>query len=205
MHTGGTPRNIRRRSVAWPAAVEAELGPEFFTRGWNAVAGCPAEHRGHGIWPEDPRATTDEPVHTRDQPFGARHAAPAGRRKDMRVAGQPGRRHNRNRRPGKWRLWLLVMAVAVAAVSAQVASREQGRMQAISAGGPMRTAGRGSAAATAAGIRVLAARWVTGQVSGSAIVSCDPAMCAALAARGLPGANMLMLRPAVQGAAADAR
>src|SRR6266566_1498795 len=138
MHAGGTPRDVRQGSVAWPAAVEAELGPGFFTRGRNALAGCPARHRGQETWPEDPRATADGLVRTRNHPLGGRHAAPAGWGDDMR-ASQPGRRPRRGRggRPGKWRLWLLVAAVAVAAVSAQVASRAPGRMQAISAGGPI--------------------------------------------------------------------
>jgi hypothetical protein len=46
------------------------------------------------------------------------------------------------------------------------------------------------AAATA---RSQAARWVTRQVSRSAIVACDPQMCAALQAGGLPAADLLVL------------
>ena len=38
-------------------------------------------------------------------------------------------------------------------------------------------------------------RWVTRQVSGAAIIACDPAMCAALAQRGVPSGNLLALRP----------
>lgn len=40
-----------------------------------------------------------------------------------------------------------------------------------------------------------AAAWVAAQVSRSAVVSCDPATCAALAAAGFPGAGLLALRP----------
>ncbi len=40
----------------------------------------------------------------------------------------------------------------------------------------------------------LAAAWVAQQVSRSAIVACDPRMCAVLEARGVPAANVLILR-----------
>ena len=42
--------------------------------------------------------------------------------------------------------------------------------------------------------RAQAAAWVAVQVSGDTIVACDPAMCAALVARGVPAGNMLILR-----------
>ena len=40
----------------------------------------------------------------------------------------------------------------------------------------------------------LAAAWVAQQVARSSIVACDPLMCAALEARGVPAANLLILR-----------
>jgi hypothetical protein len=40
----------------------------------------------------------------------------------------------------------------------------------------------------------LAAEWVSQQVSRSAIVACDPAMCSLLRAQGVPAANLLILR-----------
>jgi hypothetical protein len=46
-------------------------------------------------------------------------------------------------------------------------------------------------AATAA--RTTAARWIAGQVSPSAIVACDPAMCAALQASGVAAGRLLVL------------
>jgi hypothetical protein len=61
---------------------------------------------------------------------------------------------------------------------------------------PSATAGghRISAGAEIA-IRNRAAAWVVGQVSRSAIVSCDPVMCQALEARGVSAASLLELRP----------
>jgi hypothetical protein len=41
--------------------------------------------------------------------------------------------------------------------------------------------------------RQQAAAWVTAQVSHSAVVSCDPAMCAALQARGFPAGDLMAL------------
>jgi hypothetical protein len=52
----------------------------------------------------------------------------------------------------------------------------------------------------AAAERLQAASWVSRQVSHSAVVGCDPAMCAALRARGMPSGALLMLGP---GAGAD--
>jgi hypothetical protein len=40
-----------------------------------------------------------------------------------------------------------------------------------------------------------AAAWVAGQVSGGAVLACDPAMCAALAQHGVPAGDLLVLGP----------
>ena len=45
-----------------------------------------------------------------------------------------------------------------------------------------------------------AAAWVAAQVSRSAVVSCDPAMCRALRARGVPAGDLLVLGPGGAGA-----
>jgi hypothetical protein len=64
------------------------------------------------------------------------------------------------------------------------------------------TAGKTSAASgtpglaqvqAASAVRQQAAAWVTAQVSHGAVVSCDPAMCAALEARGFPAGDLLTL------------
>jgi hypothetical protein len=47
----------------------------------------------------------------------------------------------------------------------------------------------------AAGVRQAAAAWVAAQVSHGAVVSCDPAMCAALEAKGFPAGDLLTLGP----------
>lgn len=53
-----------------------------------------------------------------------------------------------------------------------------------------------SAMTAAAALSQAAATWVAGQVSRSAIVSCDPAMCTELQAHGVPAGNLLVLGPA---------
>jgi len=60
------------------------------------------------------------------------------------------------------------------------------------------TAAAGSgkgAVANEGAIRAQAAAWVAGQVSRTAAVACDPVMCQALEARGMPAASLLELRP----------
>jgi len=52
-----------------------------------------------------------------------------------------------------------------------------------------------ASAATGAGVREAAAAWVASQVSRAGMVSCDPVMCQALEAHGVPAADLLVLRP----------
>jgi hypothetical protein len=63
------------------------------------------------------------------------------------------------------------------------------------AGRASHTAARATATVTAAAVRGQAAAWVTAQISRSAIVACDPAMCSALQTRGFPDGDLLMLGP----------
>jgi tetratricopeptide (TPR) repeat protein len=52
---------------------------------------------------------------------------------------------------------------------------------------------RVQAAASVTAVREQAAAWVAGQVSRSAIVACDPAMCSELARHRIPAGNLLVL------------
>jgi hypothetical protein len=94
----------------------------------------------------------------------------------------------------------VALAVVVAAVVAAVA------IPAIlshgSTGGSPRPSPSGSPAqggvsgvVAAAGVRRHAATWVAQQVSGDAVVACDPAMCGALQAAGVPVGRLLVLQP----------
>jgi hypothetical protein len=95
-----------------------------------------------------------------------------------------------------WRLLALV-ACAVLAVSAAVAAVVVGT----TASSPSRPSSRPSSAGSqisgslqaATATRTTAAQWIDGQVSPSAIVACDPAMCAALQASGVAAGRLLVL------------
>ena len=58
--------------------------------------------------------------------------------------------------------------------------------------GPVSAGALGASAAT----RNDAAKWIAGQVASSAVIACDPAMCAALQADGLAATRLLVLRTA---------
>ena len=99
----------------------------------------------------------------------------------------------RRSRPGQAR-WLAVIVAGLVAVillagAATVVLSGRARPGA----GP---AGAAQAVAAAAAARQRAAGWVAGQASPDAIVACDPAMCAALGAHGVPAGRLLVLGPA---------
>jgi hypothetical protein len=94
-----------------------------------------------------------------------------------------------------WRLLALVgcavlaVSAAVAAVVVETTASPAASPSRASAGGPPISVSLQAAAAT----RATAARWIAGQVSPSAIVACDPAMCAALQASGIGAGRLLAL------------
>lgn len=76
---------------------------------------------------------------------------------------------------------------AASQIAASQAAAGQGASQGVSPTALAQDAGQQRAEAQAAG-------WIAAQVSPSAIVSCDPAMCAALQAHGVPASRVLVLR-----------
>lgn len=102
-----------------------------------------------------------------------------------------------------WRL-LALIACAVLAISAAAAALVVGTTTAssptrvtIQASQASQTSSAGSQSSVslqaATVTRMTAARWIAGQVSASAIVACDPAMCAALQASGIAAGRLLVL------------
>jgi hypothetical protein len=81
--------------------------------------------------------------------------------------------------------------LASAQVSARISAPAHARM---SAHAPARTSAV-VAVSQAVAVRAEAAAWAAGQLSGGAIMACDPAMCAVLAQHGIAAGNLLMLRP----------
>jgi hypothetical protein len=130
-------------------------------------------------WPHDHHAEREASYHllqvselTRQAPAEGRHRA----------------RPRRQLRP----FVLAGIAVTVAAFAAAGASG-------VLSGGDQASrpqAAEGTSASQAAAIRHQAAAWVANQVSGDAIVACDPAMCSALLAQGVTAGNLLVLRSA---------
>jgi tetratricopeptide (TPR) repeat protein len=90
-------------------------------------------------------------------------------------------------------LGLSALTIAsIGAAMARTAADPPGGASGSASGG----AAAGTGAAAAGRVRLAAAAWVASQVSGSAIVACDPAMCAALQERGVSAGDLLALGPA---------
>jgi hypothetical protein len=105
------------------------------------------------------------------------------------------------RRRTRWRVTAGLVLAAIIFVGGGLTValvRNSGPAPAARAGRPTpapRTPGLAQVqAATTA--RLQAAAWVGAQVSHSAVVACDPAMCAALQARGFPAGNLMTISPA---------
>ena len=98
---------------------------------------------------------------------------------------------------GRRRVAVVVAVVAIVAIVAGVTGVIIGRTARSSSSAASRGSGSGSAPGAAvdasAATRGQAASWLAGQVAGSAIIACDPAMCAALHADGLPATRLLVL------------
>ena len=114
----------------------------------------------------------------------------------LRAAGLR-RRHASGSRPWhtgrRWRLATLVLALAGAAVT--VLWLTGGLTGAPSRAARVPAAGAGPPS-VAAGAQGQAAAWIAGQVSGNAIVACDPGMCAALQEQGVAAGRLMPLRSA---------
>jgi hypothetical protein len=91
--------------------------------------------------------------------------------------------------------WRVLTVVVVAAVLFMAGAISIALVRGPAPAGHTRGGAQPAAAAIrdAAAARAAAARWIGGQVSADAIVSCDPQMCALLQARGVPAARLLAL------------
>jgi hypothetical protein len=88
---------------------------------------------------------------------------------------------------------ILVVLIVVAAAVMTAVSLGRGDAPSLSSSGA-HNSGAG-ARALAAKARQQAAVWASGEVSADAILACDPAMCAALQARGISASRLLVLGP----------
>ncbi len=135
----------------------------------------------------------------RPRPPG-RGARPAGPADGRRHAGRP-RPRGRGARPAGLRLRPVVIAagtVAVAAAVAIVRVTGPGGTASANAGLAGAPGGASAAAAAAGGDRIQAAAWAAAQISGSAVVGCDPAMCTALRTQGVAAGNLVVIGAGAQ-------
>jgi len=99
--------------------------------------------------------------------------------------------------PRRRRAAVVIAAVAIVAIGAGVTGVVIGRAarsaSPAASGGSASASGSAAAVNASAATRAEAASWVAGQVAASAIIACDPAMCAALHADGLPATRLLVL------------
>jgi tetratricopeptide (TPR) repeat protein len=128
---------------------------------------------------------------TRNPPGQTRAAASAGARRVRHTAGHtasPARRSGRT-------LWAAAGTAAV--LAAVIAGNVTGFLPGGDQPGQSSTseAAHPSAAALAAAVRSQAAQWANDQLSSGAVISCDPAMCAALRAHHYPEAQLVLLDP----------
>jgi Tetratricopeptide repeat len=150
------------------------------------------------------------------RPGTGRAAAASGRRRGRWGRGRWGRRRGRASRAGGMRPAVLAAGTVVVAAAVAIAVTVGYGSDGIAAngayvagsgligGGPARAAPRAGAGAAAAGPaaagavaaggdRVQAAAWVAGQISSSAVVGCDQAMCTALRAQGVAAGNLVVI------------
>ena len=170
-------------------------GHELAVHPWTAAAlhrrlaltqVATAHRQAVGYWLSRAAASADRPRAELEAGYHQRCAAgpdhepvrPAAR--DGRPAAGPRRR----------RFVRYGVAGALAALAVVMADRGGA-----GAAGPAPHVGRDLRSTAATAARAQAAAWVAHQVSTSAISSCDPAMCAALAQHGIAAGNLLVLRP----------
>ena len=176
----GQPAYAAAEDAAWPGDTEpAEPDAQ------DTQPAEPDAQDTQDAQPAEPAARPAEPDAQDAQPRGARHAGIASGQRDGRRSA---RRHNR---PNEL---LCLTGTALAAVVVLIVLSAAGFNRFLPHGGRASSGVPAAVSpASAAAIRRQAAAWAARQLSRGAIVSCDPAMCAALRADGIPAGNLLML------------
>ena len=176
-----------------PGPDEAEPGASRPAPSRQTAGGLVAAERGD---PDEPVTGPivlrphSEPERRAAQPLASRTGSDVAPSWGT-VAGTTVRLWVQRRRTG-WRVAaaIVVALVVFAAGGLTVALLRKGGAPGSPSGS---SSSAGVQAATAA--RKQAAAWVAAQVSPTAVVSCDPAMCAALQARGFPAGDLMTLAP----------
>ena len=125
------------------------------------------------------------------------HAVGAAARPYSHQQPPPVGRHRLQKHHLRW-IGVGAAAAALAALAAGEAASGVAAPHPTQSGSPAQARlASSSAAAAAAEVRNRAAAWVAQQVSAGVILACDPAMCSALVAQGVPAGNLLVLGPGV--------
>jgi len=187
---------------------EGRIRPDGEDTGHGAGDGVGHE-TGHEK-PADPEGGPAIPERRPDAQQAARQAAQQASRQAepswLRVIGTTVRLWVRRRsgkqadtsRKRRWAIALVALVLAALAAGGLTTARlQQSVTNTPGTGRAASTGGRGGAAlGTSAAVGQRAAGWVATQVSGDAIVACDPGICPALQADGFPAENLLVLRSA---------
>ncbi len=164
-----------------PPVLRAAL-PHFWSHEVTTPPAAPEQQVTPQAAPEQDRPPQDRPP--QDQPPQDQPPQAPPRQAPPRQISSPQRLQRRTRRRRAVTSAVIVV-VALAGLMALMLSRH-----APAAAGSGKRAGADETA-----IREQATAWVAGQVSRTATVACDPLMCRALEARGIPAASLLELRP----------
>jgi hypothetical protein len=156
-----------------------------------------AHRRAAGYWRS---RAADSPAGLRANLEAGYHLYAAGATARPQQPQQPARSSAGRHRLQKHHLRWIGVAASAAALAALAAAEAAAGVAAPhpppSGAAPARTRPAAAAAAAAAAqVRDRAAAWVAGQVSAGAILACDPAMCAALVAQGIPAGNLIVIGP----------
>jgi hypothetical protein len=87
--------------------------------------------------------------------------------------------------------WLTVLILAITTAAGLLAARQD----LLGASSGSRMSGGGDGASWSSAVRGRAAGWLARQAGGNVTVACDREMCAALAARGFPAADLMRIAP----------
>jgi hypothetical protein len=164
----------RDEETAIPEGKQAASPVQTRRENGQASPEQPSAHWGNGqasrgkSWPRSVKSPPGPP-----RPAPPKAAAPSPKPSRPRGRGRPSRVITGG---------AILTLVLLSAGSAFLLTRHAGTVEA-------RTS-----AATGVAIRNRAAAWVASQVSRSGLVSCDQVMCQALEARGIPAADLLVLR-----------
>jgi hypothetical protein len=177
-----------------PAACDASARPDAPAQSNGAMrldAGAQFDHAAPPDAPAEPehaaRPDENRPAQTPSGQKPATASPAVDEPHDEKPASEPKPRPGRRRSPAVSKVAASIAIVVV--VTAGMLAHALAKQSSGTAPGGYQAGAPGSEAAT----RRLAAAWVAGQVSRSAIVSCDPVMCQQLRADGMPAAGLLEL------------